>query len=480
MILCGSAAACPASVSETFSFLPAKWPDGVHDLAFYARDLNGRTSSKVFEVRIDHTAPPAPQALMVLGGDGWRRDNRFSVSWVSPNELSASPLTGVHYRICPASNGPTETANCMTGRRDGSNVEWMDDISVPRSGVWRLRLALIDEAGNVDLDHGATITNLRLDSDPPQIAFLAVDPSDPARILVAASDDASGVAQVAIEARRHDDDTWRSLKVKATPGRYSAVLDDGDLPAGTYELRAHAIDNVGNERTADQLRDGTVVRVHLPVRGGTVVSVGAVKRGRRPEARPIVPYGKAVMLSGRVTDSFGSPRPGVTVEITEQLAVAGAQWRPLDTVTTDKNGSFAYRAKAGMARTIRFQYAGTPTTRPASSEVALRVRAATTLAPSRQRLRNGETVVLRGRVVGGPVPAAGKVITVQARTRRGWLTFGTARARARDGRWSYRYTFTGTSTTVRYRFRAVVVREEAYPYMRGTSPTVAVVVVGSR
>ena len=83
-----------------------------------------------------------------------------------------------------------------------------------------------------------------------------------------------------------------------------------------------------------------------------------------------------------------------------------------------------------MARTIRFQYAGTPTTRPAASEVALRVKAATTLAPSRRSLRNLDTVVLRGRLLGGPVPAAGKVVTVQARTRRGWLTFGTARARA--------------------------------------------------
>ena len=199
----------------------------------------------------------------------------------------------------------------------------------------------------------------------------------------------------------------------------------------------------------------------------------------RFDARPVVPYGKSVVLSGRVTDSFGDARGGVGIEIAEQLAVAGAQWRSLGTVSADKNGSFTYRTKAGMARTIRFQYAGTPTTRPAASEVALRVKAATTLAPSRRSLRNVDTVVLRGRLLGGPVPAAGKVVTVQARTRRGWLTFGTARARARDGRWSYRYTFTGTSTTVRYRFRAVVLREEAYPYTTGTSPTVSVLVRGS-
>ena len=78
------------------------------------------------------------------------------------------------------------------------------------------------------------------------------------------------------------------------------------------------------------------------------------------------------------------------------------------------------------------------------------------------------------------MPAAGKVVTLQAWTSRGWWTFGTSRARARDGRWSYRYTFTGTSTTSRYRFRAVVLREEAYPYVTGASPTASVVVRGSR
>jgi hypothetical protein len=87
--------------------------------------------------------------------------------------------------------------------------------------------------------------------------------------------------------------------------------------------------------------------------------------------------------------------------------------------------------------------------------------------------------VLRGRLLGRPIPASGKLVTVQAWTPRGWLTFGNARARAKDGKWSYRYTFTGTSTTSRYRFRALVTQEESYPYVTGTSPVRAVMVQGS-
>ena len=88
-------------------------------------------------------------------------------------------------------------------------------------------------------------------------------------------------------------------------------------------------------------------------------------------------------------------------------------------------------------------------------------------------------MVLRGRLLGRPLPSSGKLVTVQAWTSRGWLTFGNARARSKDGKWSYRYTFTGTTTTSRYRFRAVVPHEEAYPYVTGTSPVEAVLVRGA-
>jgi hypothetical protein len=260
----------------------------------------------------------------------------------------------------------------------------------------------------------------------------------------------------------------------------SSLLDDSDLASGTYQLRAHAVDAVGNERTVSMWPDGRAVEVQLPVRAGTSLTAGvAAKRGGL-ETHPQVRFASKVPLVGRVSDAFGKARGGVPVEISERVAGSEVKWRSIGRVTTDKNGAFRYSAPRGPARTIRFQYAGTPLSRPAAAEVTLRVRAATTLTSSRRSLRNGETVVLGGRLLGRPVPASGKVVTVQARTGRGWLTFGTARARSRDGRWSYRYTFTGTSTTVRYRFRAVVLQEEAYPYARGISPTVSVLVRGGR
>ena len=262
-------------------------------------------------------------------------------------------------------------------------------------------------------------------------------------------------------------------------GRLTALLDDDNLPAGDYEIRGHAVDAVGNERTLALRRrpiDPT------PGAGGLqalrrYAEADPTKPGTALDPRPSVRFGARVPIHGRVTDAFGDGRANVAVEVSERLALPGVAWRPITTLTTDKNGSFTYTAPKGVARTIRFQYAGH---RHAGRGIRSRVARARGFdaEPSRRTLRNGDTVVLRGRLLGRPIPSTGKLVTVQAWTPRGWLTFGNARARRRTGEWSYRYTFTGTTATSRYRFRAVVPRRRSYPYVAGTSPTVAVAVRG--
>jgi hypothetical protein len=464
---------------------PAALPDGVRQLSVaatywsepgdQARRLE--TASRTFEIRIDRSAPAAPTDVELVGGAGWRAQNQFSVRW-TPTHDAGTPFVAAHYRVCPADNAVGDNSGCVTGERRGSELSSLSGVSVPGSGVWRVQLAIEDAMGHVDLGAGAIIDDLRLDTDAPQLAFLPSDLGDPARVQLSVSDHHSGVASVAIEARRKGEASWRTLAVSAREGRLTALLDDDNFPAGAYEVRGHAVDAVGNERTLG-LRDDELIQ--LPVRQGTKLSAGASKRtGRKGRSvldpRPSVRYGARVPIHGRVTDAFGEGRANVSVEVSERLALPGVAWRRLQTLVTDENGAFTYSAPKGVARTLRFEYAGTPTTRAAASEVALQVRAASTLRPSRRNLRNGDTVVLRGRLLGRPRPSTGKIVTVQAWTSRGWLTFGNARARAKDGKWSYRYTFTGTTRTSRYRFRAVIPREETYPYATGTSRVIAVVV----
>ena len=90
---------------------------------------------------------------------------------------------------------------------------------------------------------------------------------------------------------------------------------------------------------------------------------------------------------------------------------------------------------------------------------------------------NGEQVTFIGRLRGGWVPAAGKLVEVQFFARGRWRTFATTRA-ATNGRWRYEYRFDGTRGTVRWRFRARIPREVGYPFTPGTSRAVAVTVHG--
>jgi hypothetical protein len=230
----------------------------------------------------------------------------------------------------------------------------------------------------------------------------------------------------------------------------------------------------------------------LPVRDGSIVSAGVYRRvrvisgrGGRPQYHrtllkaPRANLGQTLTLEGRVTNSLGAARASVPVEVRERMNLARAPWTRVATIHSDFAGRFTFRSPAGPSRTIRFDYAGSPTTRAAAAEVAVNVKAGITLVPSSRRLHNGESVRLKGRLRGQPIPQSGKLVALQAHTSRGWRTFATTRARATDGRWHYAYQFTATEQTARYSFRAVVPVESGYPYAAGVSNVRRVLVIGS-
>jgi hypothetical protein len=468
----------------------SKLEHGVHQITLRAADAAGNVVALHLSIRVDHNAPAAPRALTLRGG-GWRAENRFAVSWTNPPDAGESAVAIADYQLCPTGNRPYDDAGCVSGRVSGDNLAQIDDLRVPDDGEWRLRVSLRDAAGNGDPDRAATVDALKLDREPPYAAFHAVDPLDPTRVELKASDGMSGVAAAEIEMRRHGEAIWRSLGVDERAGRFTSVIDDDQLPDGSYDLRARVVDRAGNDRVTSQLDDGSSLRLVLPIRASTSLEVGRSVRVRikgsrgkpggyrrvligRPRAR----FGRPVSLRGRLTDAVGNPRAGAQVEVLERVDLPGMEWRFLTTVHTDARGAFVFQAAPGPARIVRFRYPGTAATRPRLDDVELRVRAGVTLVPSRGKLRNGDTVVFRGELLGRPIPATGKLLALQALTARGWRTFATPRARGRDGRWSYRYHFTGTSATARYAFRALVPTEASYPYAQGVSRVAHVLVFG--
>ena len=409
------------------------------------------------------------------------------MAWKNPKQDFA-PIAGVEYSLCPA---PPATGQCVHGTKDGAGIEALGGLEAPQPGDWLLTTWLRDAAGNSAPETAAPAVHLRFDPTPPQVAVRQPDPENPSVVHVVASDDLSGIARGEIEIRRQGTEVWRQLDATAEPGGFAANLHDERLKDGVYELRARTWDAAGNERSSDQFDSGAAALLTLPLRIKTQLHVGKALRlharragGRHAQARtvyvgrPLIQHGQRVRLYGRLVAPGDNPVQGAGVEVSARPDLPGAGFQPVATLTTSRTGRFSYLAPAGTSRVVRFDYAGAAKIRPQSREVTVRVRAASTIRPSRRSVVNGEAVAFSGRLSGGMIPADGKLVELQYFDRGGWHTFRTTRASAADGRWHNTYRFDGTRGVRHYRFRAVLPRESGYPFAPGASRTVGVTVRG--
>ncbi len=218
--------------------------DGHRTLTASARDTPNNLAEVVRDIAIDNTAPLSPQGLSVASGEAWRNENRFHLTWSSPDQHGMSPVTGSKFNVCPASTPSDGDANCQPGSRNGDRGA---DIEAPGPGTWTARLWLRDEPGNDDVRTAREVT-LRFDPDAPSVSLVNGDDADPTRIRVRATDTVSGLAEGTVEARRQGEDVWRSLPTEFSPDGFSAVIDDEALPEGEYALRARAVDRATNAR----------------------------------------------------------------------------------------------------------------------------------------------------------------------------------------------------------------------------------------
>jgi hypothetical protein len=464
---------CVDIVPGGLGFDTASVPDGSHRVRIEAVDAAGNATGVERDVNVDNHAPGKPEQVGVEGSHGWRSDNAFTVRWVNPAGQVA-PLTRARFRLC-------DGRDCTGDVVDGANLDSLQ-VRVPRAGEYTLRVWVEDAAGNQDPERASDPVSLRFDDEAPTAVFEDVDPADPLAIAASVGDRGAGVAGGSIEARRVGEPLWRDIGARLEGSRLAASLDDTSLPSGTYELRAHVRDGAGNERTADNRRDGARMLVSLPARAGATISLGARRRcrpARRGRPRCVTDRGP-LRGNGRTIRgelrADGRPVAGARIAVLTAPR-AGGGLSHAGALTTDAAGRFAFASGAGPSRTVRFDYEGTRLMRPARAEVRILVRAGSSIAVNRRFALNGQAVSFRGRLRRGPIPDGGKLIDLQAFYRGRWRTFATPRTDAR-GRWSYDYRFEATSGVVTYRFRARIRREAAYPYELGHSRVVRVTVRG--
>jgi hypothetical protein len=161
--------------------------------------------------------------------------------------------------------------------------------------------------------------------------------------------------------------------------------------------------------------------------------------------------------------------------VVSRTARPGARARPVGAAHTNAKGRYVYRTRPGPSRKLAFSYRAfsTDARLAAKSSVRLHVRAGVSFRISPRRLRNGDTMIMRGRLLGGP-GRRGTLVTLQVLNPRR-QTFLTVHANRR-GRFRASYRFRYTLQPTRFRFRALVQEQTGYPYMAGGSRVVGVVV----
>ncbi len=203
----------------------------------------------------------------------------------------------------------------------------------------------------------------------------------------------------------------------------------------------------------------------------------AVWRGHSGE-RLSGAYGAVRTVEGRLTAPGGAPIADAQIEVSELPAYSGAKARALPTPRTGAAGRWSLVLPRGSSSgELRFAYRsnlGAPTpvatrTLTLSLRAGVELRIAPRVASADGEIRFG------GRLLGGPIPAGGKQLVLEARSPGGrWVEFHVIRGRAGDGgrfRYTYRFHLPGP---VQYQFRVLCEAEADYPFAAGSSNVVGV------
>lgn len=344
-------------------------------------------------------------------------------------------------------------------------------------GIHLIEYYARDAAGNVD-DGAASngvanrpprTTLVRIDRTPPTLAFAnSEDPRDPDLLRAWIGDRLSGAdpSRGWIGVRRlHSGDSFQRLpRAPSANGELRARWDSDSYPVGEYEFQATAYDKAGNASVASRRRDGTTMVLTNPLKAATMLV--ATFDGSSSER--IVPYGRGVHLSGRLTTGVRSPLAGVPVRIVERFAAGRGPGVRVSTAKTGPGGAYSVHLTPGPSREISASFAGSPTlSRSTSRPLRLEVRSAVRLRASSGVAKvGGAPLVFRGRVLPSEaIPEEGKSVQLQFRLPGlPWSEFRTVQT-DRRGRFRYAYRFSDDdSRGARFQFRAYAPAQDDWPY----------------
>lgn len=268
-------------------------------------------------------------------------------------------------------------------------------------------------------------------------------------------------------------------------------FDTSAIPDGTHTVRVLLRDAGGNVtpwgpvslRTANAPPDLScvpepVVATGLTLTAGLVAPTAKRGRANRPRARVTLRHSsrKQATFRGRLLGTDGKPVAQAPLCVVWRTEGETGGHQTLARLSTDADGQFSTTVPHGSSRDLWaiYRVANGAVTAKATVRVVPRL----VVRPSRRSLRNGQTLVLRGRLVSGPIPSRGVLVLAEAWRGTHWQPFGEVRARGRAGRFRIPYRFTGTTGVQTYSLRVRVVEQAAYPYTGVASRAIRVRVSG--
>lgn len=258
----------------------------------------------------------------------------------------------------------------------------------------------------------------------------------------------------------------------------SMTWDSRAASNGEHRVALRLSDAAGNTQTLDD----HPVLVSNPVAAGAppagaagdecAATVGTQTKITVRQRRIVSAYLRSARLSGTLTGPGGSPVAGATVEALAKPTVGANRFSALGHATTSARGQFKLKLPPGISRTVCLRYRALPEGRyAAATAIPQQVRVGVTLAVQPGEVEPNGTIFLTGRVLGGYISSAGKVVELQVLYLGSWRVFQTLRSQP-NGEFTAFYTFIAGHGG--FAFRARVRGENNYPYIFGYSRPVTV------
>lgn len=440
----------------------------------------------------------APAGSTIAGGSisASFQAPRGTVYMASPENrpLSADLLMSCTDSLCGYTGGPSATPITHTGTGlfvDAFCVAPLGESNCPATGGLNAEVSVF--SADVVLQNNSTPKASGLAGSLLQptvtgtarLAFQALDPNGPGIYQATAKLDGTTFYS-AVPASNGGDcavlgtDSSGAREFQSSQPCPAEVPVDIELatstiPNGPHHLTAEIEDVAGNtavvldqQITIENALPNVVLSSPAPERGaanGIPASDNAILTATAREAKTYTRAlsRSAITLTGRLTNSAGTPIKGAQVQLLQQPTSASTPSR-LATATTSANGAWTFHVPAGPSRLLQVAYfSHLLDTKPAATlDFHESVQGVVTMhAPHRARL--GHAVVFSGQLAGGYVPPGGESVQMEIFYSGRWRTIEVLPTSSK-GRWTYKYVFTlGAGTS--YLFRAATVPNGGYPFL---------------